>query len=150
MCNRSLLPPRSLLLRSLKSVAKVQDSARVAQEAVVQANRINERVCALSQAANRVGDVVELIDSIAGQTNLLAPNATIEAARSREAGRGFAVVASEVKALAEQTAKATGESAVKSRGFQRIERNLTNILPAQLEACAIHLETSPPNARGRE
>ncbi len=53
--------------------------------------------------------MVELINAIAGQTNLLALNATIEAARAGDAGRGFAVVASEVKALAAQTAKATGE-----------------------------------------
>jgi methyl-accepting chemotaxis protein len=88
---------------------QVQDAARIAGAAVEQAQRTNDQVNKLSQAATRIGDVVELINTIAGQTNLLALNATIEAARAGEAGRGFAVVASEVKALAEQTAKATGE-----------------------------------------
>jgi len=88
---------------------QVQESARMASEAVDQARHTNARVGELSKAAARIGDVVELINTIAGQTNLLALNATIEAARAGEAGRGFAVVASEVKALAEQTAKATGE-----------------------------------------
>jgi methyl-accepting chemotaxis protein len=88
---------------------QVQDSARIAGEAVDQAQQTNGRVGELSNAAARIGDVVELINAIAGQTNLLALNATIEAARAGEAGRGFAVVASEVKALAEQTAKATGD-----------------------------------------
>uniref|UniRef100_Q07RD9 Methyl-accepting chemotaxis sensory transducer n=1 Tax=Rhodopseudomonas palustris (strain BisA53) TaxID=316055 RepID=Q07RD9_RHOP5 len=97
---------------------QVQDSARIAHEAVAQARKTNDRVGELSKAAARIGDVVELISTIAGQTNLLALNATIEAARAGEAGRGFAVVASEVKALAEQTAKATGEIGQQINGIQ--------------------------------
>ncbi|PYE99919.1 methyl-accepting chemotaxis protein [Rhodopseudomonas faecalis] len=97
---------------------QVQESARIAGEAVDQARKTNDRVSELSQAAARIGDVVELINTIAGQTNLLALNATIEAARAGEAGRGFAVVASEVKALAEQTAKATGEISQQIGGIQ--------------------------------
>ena len=97
---------------------QVQESARIATEAVAQARSTTERVSELSKAATRIGDVVELINTIAGQTNLLALNATIEAARAGEAGRGFAVVASEVKALAEQTAKATGEIGQQINGIQ--------------------------------
>ena len=97
---------------------QVQESARMANEAVDQARKTNDRVSELSKAAARIGDVVELINTIAGQTNLLALNATIEAARAGDAGRGFAVVASEVKALAEQTAKATGEIGQQISGIQ--------------------------------
>lgn len=88
---------------------QVQESARIAADAVNQAQTTNARVLELADSARTIGDVVQLISTIAEQTNLLALNATIESARAGEAGRGFAVVASEVKALAQQTAQATGD-----------------------------------------
>ncbi len=78
-------------------------------EAVTQADTTNATITTLVSATQKIGEVVDLINSIAAQTNLLALNATIEAARAGEAGRGFAVVASEVKNLATQTSKATDE-----------------------------------------
>jgi len=109
---------------------QVQASARMAVDAVGQARVTNDRVSELSKAATRIGDVVELINTIAGQTNLLALNATIEAARAGEAGRGFAVVASEVKALAEQTAKATGEIGQQVSGIQAATQESVSAIQA--------------------
>lgn len=86
---------------------QVTHSSQITSDAVALVQKTNEDITGLSEASEKIGEVVSLISDIANQTNLLALNATIEAARAGEAGKGFAVVASEVKTLASQTAKAT-------------------------------------------
>jgi methyl-accepting chemotaxis protein len=98
--------------------SQTEATTRIVTEAVEAADATNRNVQTLSEAAEHIGSVVNLIRDIAEQTNLLALNATIEAARAGEAGRGFAVVASEVKELAEQTSKATDEISGRITGIQ--------------------------------
>jgi len=96
------------LAASISEISRqVEQSNAIAGRAVAEAEKTDVAIGGLAEAAQKIGDVVDLIRSIAGQTNLLALNATIEAARAGEAGKGFAVVASEVKNLATQTARAT-------------------------------------------
>ncbi|WP_298967195.1 methyl-accepting chemotaxis protein, partial [uncultured Roseibium sp.] len=104
---------------SIQEIAQqVNRTMEIVDKATSSAQSTNHQVSGLAEAAQKIGDVVNLISDIAGQTNLLALNATIEAARAGEAGRGFAVVASEVKQLAEQTAKATEEISLQISGIQ--------------------------------
>ncbi|MBO6560411.1 MAG: HAMP domain-containing protein [Nisaea sp.] len=98
--------------------SQVSNATRVANEAAGQASETSAAIDALSETADRIGEIVTLIREIAEQTNLLALNATIESARAGEAGKGFAVVASEVKNLAGQTGKATEEIAAQIGAIQ--------------------------------
>jgi len=107
---------------------RVTHSTQIAQRAVGEAEGAEGTVRSLAHSANRIGEVVDLIQSIAGQTNLLALNATIEAARAGEAGKGFAVVASEVKSLANQTAKATEEISAQIAGIQSASKATTTAI----------------------
>ena len=108
---------------------QITESTRVVGTAVNEAKKSEQMVSDLVTAAQKIGEVTQIINDIASQTNLLALNATIEAARAGEAGKGFAVVASEVKSLANQTAKATEEIAQQIKGIQD---------SSQTTAAAIH------------
>jgi methyl-accepting chemotaxis protein len=108
---------------SSREIGQQTDQATLlARGAVEEAGNAGKIVEGLDQAAQKIGNVVQLIQEIAEQTNLLALNATIEAARAGEAGKGFAVVASEVKSLANQTAKATEEICSQISGVQQATR----------------------------
>ncbi len=108
------------LAASVNEIGRLIESANDHVRRATEMTQVGtKRIQDLSQAAQKIGEVVGLIQEIAAQTNLLALNATIEAARAGEAGRGFAVVATEVKSLAEQTARATGDIGLQVSGIQK-------------------------------
>jgi methyl-accepting chemotaxis protein len=131
------------LSTSVREISQqVGQSSRVIADAVTQASATNGQVQGLDAAVQKIGDVIKLINEIASQTNLLALNATIEAARAGDAGKGFAVVASEVKALANQTAKATEEIAAQISAIQQATRLSVHSIEAITETITRVNETA--------
>ncbi|HEX5201869.1 MAG TPA: methyl-accepting chemotaxis protein [Actinoplanes sp.] len=113
---------------SISEIARnATDAAQVAAQAVESAQTASNTMTELGRSSEEVGNVIKVITSIAEQTNLLALNATIEAARAGEAGKGFAVVASEVKDLAQETAKATDDI---GQRISSIQSDISNAVAA--------------------
>lgn len=119
------------LTRAISEISeRASEAAGVSSQARDEARRTAETMAELAAAAERIGTIVSLIETVAEQTNLLALNATIEAARAGEAGKGFAVVASEVKSLAAQTARATEDISSQIANVQNVVSSAVKAIEA--------------------
>jgi methyl-accepting chemotaxis protein len=126
---------------------QIEKTNQVVRSAVGKVKATNDEFSGLSNAAQKIGDVINLIQQISGQTNLLALNATIEAARAGEAGRGFAVVASEVKSLALQTGKAAEEVVGQISAVQASTGGAINAV-SSIEECIREISTVTSSVAG--
>ncbi len=123
------------LSASISEISRqVETTTNIVSEATTITSLTNDKIGLLAVSAQKIGDVLSLISEIAEQTNLLALNATIEAARAGEAGKGFAVVASEVKNLATQTSKATEEISTQVSDIQSSTSDAVDAISSISEA----------------
>lgn len=125
-----------------QGVIKINASKKGMERITESASKTGQIIASLANKTDQIGEIAQVIDDIADQTNLLALNAAIEAARAGEQGRGFAVVADEVRKLAERTTKATKEIAETIKAIQKEAKEANNSMSEAGESVKVGLEST--------